>query len=353
MKKLNKKALQIILGIYIVLIVVFVIFLLVLNNSLLNKILLENIYIILFLLIITFVVNYFILSKKTSTTNLNHLADIIISEVFNENKLGIEYEEDLKQMLKKLNKEKKTSMYSMEKYKNAEKIRSEFTANVTHELKTPLTSIIGYAELIELGLAKDEEAKTFAKTIGEDANKLLMTINDIIILSKYDDPTSIKIEKIHFYIGDFIDELVKSIENVASLKKVKILKELDNFEVYADKNKIKDLVNNLLSNAIKYNKPYGLISVKLYKKNGNCVIEISDTGIGIKETDINRIFERFYVVDKARGKKSGTGLGLAIVKHVALVHNGTIEIKSKLGEGSTFKFSFPLNENNDLNQKEH
>lgn len=353
MKKINRKALKTILCIYMVLLIALLTFLAILNKPLLNEILINNIFIILLLLVITFIVNYLILNKKVSRNNLNYLADIIISEVFNENKLDIEYEEDLKQMLKKLNNEKKTSMYSMEKYKNAEKIRSEFTANVTHELKTPLTSIMGYAELIELGLAKEEEAKSFAKVIGEDANKLLMTINDIIILSKYDDPTLIEIEKEHFYIGEFIEELVKSIENVASLKKVKILKELDNFEVFADKNKIKDLVNNLLSNAIKYNKPYGIIRVKLYRENENCVLEISDTGIGIKESDINRIFERFYVVDKARGKKSGTGLGLAIVKHVALVHNGTIEIKSKVGKGSTFTFKFPLNENKVKSQKEH
>ncbi len=292
--------------------------------------------------VISFVVNYFILKRRTKTSDLNRVADIIIAEIFNDQKLNIDYSTDLEEMLKKLNKEKKNSMYSMEKYRNAEKIRSEFTANVTHELKTPLTSIMGYAELIEMGMAKEEEVKIFAKTIREDANKLFMIIDDIIILSKYDDPTSIKMEKELFNIKKLVDELSNAMENVAMFKKIKIYTNLEDMEVFADKKKIKDLINNLISNAIKYNVENGRININLYRKNNNCVFEVEDTGIGIKKSHINRIFERFYVVDKARGKKAGTGLGLAIVKHVAIVHDGTIEVKSEKNKGSKFIFTFPI-----------
>ena len=341
MDKISKKLIKNLIIIYPTIFVFLIVLLLFLNRN--NNIFtVFNVFIIITTMVISFIVNYLILIRRVKTADLNKVADIIIAEIFYNQKLNIEYSEDLKRMLKKLNKEKKNSMYSMEKYKNAEKIRSEFTANVTHELKTPLTSIMGYAELIEMGIAKEDEIKQFAKTIREDANKLFITIDDIIILSKYDDPTSIKTEKELFNIKDLVEELAISMENVAMFKNIKIYTELENMEVFADKKKIKDLINNLISNAIKYNVENGRININLYEKDNNCIFEVEDTGIGIKKSHINRIFERFYVVDKARGKKSGTGLGLAIVKHVAIAHDGTIEVESEKNIGSKFTFTFPI-----------
>ena len=341
MKKINEKLIKNLLIIYSI-ILIFIIGLLLFLNINSDIFTMFNVIVIIIAIVVSFIINYFILNRRIMTTDLNRVADIIIAEIFNNQKLNIDYSVDLEKMLKKLNKEKKNSMYSMEKYRNAEKIRSEFTANVTHELKTPLTSIMGYAELIELGIAKEDEIKSFAKTIREDANKLFITIDDIIILSKYDDPTSIKTEKELFNIKDLVEGLSTSMENVAMFKKIKIYTNLENLEVYADKKKIKDLINNLISNAIKYNVENGRININLYSRDNNCILEVEDTGIGIKKKHINRIFERFYVVDKARGKKSGTGLGLAIVKHVAIAHDGTIEVESEENRGSKFIFTFPI-----------
>ncbi|WP_100065596.1 sensor histidine kinase [Miniphocaeibacter massiliensis] len=342
MKQNNKKILQkLIINYTITLIIVFSP-ILIIGGEIVEEFVYKYIFLILLCVLVSFLINYLILRKTDKKIDVDDITNIIISEVFNEDNLNIEYDTRIKNMLKKLKEEKELSIYSMEKYKESEKIRTEFTANVTHELKTPLTSIIGYAELLEMGVGDEDDVKKFAKTIGEDSRKLLLIIDDIITLSRYDDPTLVKVEFEYFNIGEFVRDLVNNIENVASTKNIRIYKDIEDVYVYADKSKIRDLVNNLISNSIKYNKENGIVGIKLYSKNRNCIIEIEDTGIGISESDKNRIFERFFVVDKARGKKSGTGLGLAIVKHVALIHNGKIELESKMGIGSKFTFEFPI-----------
>ena len=342
MSKYDKKLIQKLLIIYFVILVSIFLPILIIGGEIVEKFISDYIVLFLICILISFTINYFVLRKINRQIDINELTNIIVSEIFNDNKLNIEYDDKIKTMLKRKEKEKEFSRHSMEKYKQLEKIRTEFTANVTHELKTPLTSIIGYAELVEMGFGNEEETKNFGKTISEDSKKLLLMIDDIITLSKYDDPTSIKVDFEYFNMGDLIKELIANIEGLASNKGIKILKTIEDIYVYADKGKIKDLVNNLLSNAIKYNKENGIIKVKLSKKEENCILEIEDTGLGIADKNKMRIFERFFVVDKSRGKRAGTGLGLAIVKHVALIHNGTVELESEEGVGSKFIFKFPI-----------
>ncbi|MDL2310683.1 HAMP domain-containing histidine kinase [Peptostreptococcaceae bacterium OttesenSCG-928-C18] len=347
MKKRNKKIIQQLLTIYFIVIVCILLPVLIIGGEIVESFISNYIFIFLVGLVISFFINYFFLKRLNDSLNVEDITNIVISEVFHGNKLYIEYNDEIKNMLKKLEDEKELSIYSMEKYKESEKIRTEFTANVTHELKTPLTSIIGYAELIEMGFGNETEIKKFAKTINEDSRKLLLMIEDIITLSRYDDLTSIKIEFEYFNMGDFVEELTNNIESIASKKNIKIYKKIEDLYVYADKGKIKDLVNNLLSNAIKYNKDNGVIKVNLFKKDDNVILEIEDTGIGIPSDDKARIFERFFVVDKSRGKGAGSGLGLSIVKHVALIHNGTVDLESKEGTGSKFIFEFPMEQKQD------
>lgn len=345
MKKINLNKIKKLLFVYLVIIIPFVILIIASGDKTIQGFLKENLLVIFLILLCSFFINYLILRNLPSSRNLNNIADIIISEVFNESKLNIDYDIELKKMLKKLENEKVHSVISLEQYKNAEKIRAEFTANITHELKTPLTSIMGYAELIEIGVAKDEEARKFAKIIGNDSKELLSLIEDVITLSKYDEMTDIKINFEKFNIGNFLNEIIENFEILAKLKGITIIKNIENFEVYGDKGKIKDLVNNLISNGIKYNKENGKIEISLYKNGNNCILEVADTGIGITSTGVNRIFERFYVEDSSRGKGAGTGLGLAIVKHVAIVHKGSIDVESEKGKGSKFTFKFPINPN--------
>lgn len=295
------------------------------------------------ILLLCAIINYFLLKNQKAKYNPKNVSAIIISEVFNDDNLDVKYDEDIKKLLDILEKEKGNSMFSMAQYKTMEKLRSEFSANVTHELKTPLTSIIGHAEMIHEGIAKDEKAKEFAGVIIEDARKQLELITDLIALSKYTGKEEISMEMTEFDLKDLAEECIKDIKNMAGVKKVKIIKDLDPVVVNADREKIKSLISNLLTNGIKYNKVGGELKITVYSNLEDAVVRVRDNGIGISESDKNRIFERFYVADKSRGKNSGTGLGLSIVKHIALAHNGNIKVKNAPGGGSEFIFTFPKN----------
>lgn len=300
------------------------------------------------ILLLCAIINYFLLLNQKAKYNPKNISAIIISEIFNDDKLDIEYDEDIKKLLDILEKEKGNSMFSMAQYKAMEKLRSEFSANVTHELKTPLTSIIGHAEMIHEGIAKDEKAKEFSGIIIEDARKQLELITDLISLSKYTGREAINLEITEFDLKPLAEDCIDNIKNMARVKKIEIIKDLDPVIVNADREKIESLLNNLLTNGIKYNKIGGKLKITVYSNLDEAVIRVKDTGIGISEPDKARIFERFYVADKSRGKNSGTGLGLSIVKHIALAHNGEIKVKNAQGGGSEFIFTFPkkLNKKN-------
>lgn len=223
--------------------------------------------------------------------------------------------------------------------KNA-RMRQEFTANVSHELKTPLTSISGYAELIETGMASEEDVVRFAHGIHSSANRLLTLINDIIRLSELDGTEEeVSFERLNLY--QLADTCVEMLALNAEKHKVTI--RLSGTECYITGNKqmIEELLYNLCDNAIRYNNEGGSVSVEIYPKHGQTVLTVKDTGIGIPKEHQERIFERFYRVDKSRSKSTGgTGLGLAIVKHIIAKHNAKMELASEVGKGTTITVIF-------------
>lgn len=221
-----------------------------------------------------------------------------------------------------------------------EKYRREFSANISHELKTPLTSINGYAEMIAAGLADQEDVRGFANTILKQGRKLLELIDDIIKLSKLDEKSSFKLEKEEVELDKIAKSIIKMVEPMAFEKNVNIEYEpMDNIKIKSVESMLEEILYNLMVNAIDYNVFGGSVKLEIEDYPKEIKIRISDTGIGISEKDLPRIFERFYMVDKSRNKKNSnsTGLGLAIVKHIVIMLGGTIEATSEIGKGTNME----------------
>lgn len=222
-----------------------------------------------------------------------------------------------------------------------EQMRREFTANVSHELKTPLTSISGFAEIIRDGIAKDEDVARFADKIYMEAKRLVDLVNDIINLSRLDE-ASPEIQKEPVDLRDVCAAVIESLSDVA--KKLDVTLSLDAEEAVIDgiKPVIEEMVYNLTDNAIKYNKPHGRVDVTVKKTDSDVVLSVADTGIGIPAQDIPRVTERFYRVDKSHSRQiGGTGLGLSIVKHGAALHRAGLRIESERDKGTTVSLTFP------------
>lgn len=225
---------------------------------------------------------------------------------------------------------------------SAEKIRREFSANVSHELKTPLTSISGYAEMIASGMVKPDDVGTFAQKIQKESLRLLTLIDDIIKLSSLDenahDEESFETVNLKAVISETLDILSRQIAE----KEIKTAVNAQDIQIEGNTSMLSELVYNLCENAIKYNTEGGELRVNLYKNDTGKVLEVTDTGIGIDKKYHERIFERFFRVDKSHSKKTGgTGLGLSIVKHIAELHHAALSIESELGKGTTIRVVFP------------
>ena len=223
-----------------------------------------------------------------------------------------------------------------------DKQRKEFSANISHELKTPLTSIAGYAELIETGIAKPEDIKPFASTIRQQALRLVSLTEDIIQLSQLDEVKEYNITFEETDLKEIAENCVKSLEMNAKAKNITVSVNAENCIVEGNKSLIEEMVYNLVDNAIRYNKENGYIKIAVKNLDGNKVLlSVEDTGIGIPEKYQDRIFERFFRVDKSRSKATGgTGLGLAIVKHIADVHNAKISLSSEENVGTVMQIEF-------------
>lgn len=222
------------------------------------------------------------------------------------------------------------------------KIRQEFTANVSHELKTPLTAISGYAELIENGMvAEEKEVRRFAGEIHGNANRLLTLINDVIRLSELDDSrVEEKMECID--LKDCAEACVNMLQVNAEKHAVTLHFEGETAFIHANKQMVDEVLHNLCDNAIRYNRNGGYVNVCVKNSIDTAILIVKDNGIGIPEEHQERIFERFYRVDKSRSKSTGgTGLGLAIVKHILIKLNATINLQSEAGEGTTITVVFP------------
>ncbi|MBQ7954284.1 MAG: two-component sensor histidine kinase [Lachnospiraceae bacterium] len=220
------------------------------------------------------------------------------------------------------------------------KVRQEFTANVTHELKTPLTSISGYAELIETGMASDADVVKFAKGIHKNSNRLLSLINDIIRLSELDSSSGeLVFEKINLYT--LAQTCVDMLQFNADKHNVSLHLMGQESYVSGDKQMLEEVLYNLCENAIRYNNENGSVIVTVLPEGEKTLLIVEDTGIGIPKESQERVFERFYRVDKSRSKSTGgTGLGLAIVKHITIKHGAEIQVESEVGKGTKITVTF-------------
>ena len=222
---------------------------------------------------------------------------------------------------------------------NAERNRREFTANVSHELKTPMQSIIGSAELLQSGLVRAEDEDMFISNIKNEATRLVDLINDIIRLSQLDENSQIAAEKVDLY--EVANEVVDILQPSADKKGVKLIVKGQSACISGVRRYLYEIIYNLCDNAIRYNKENGEVVISISSTPENTVLSVCDTGIGIPASHQPRIFERFYRVDKSHSKETGgTGLGLSIVKHAVMYHKGTIRLESTPGEGTTITITF-------------
>ncbi len=225
-----------------------------------------------------------------------------------------------------------------------EKVRQDFVANVSHELRTPVASIKGYAETLLSGAMEDKQAlKEFLGTIHENSDRLVNLINDLLDLARIESGR-MKIVPVAMEAVSVVQRCLNILEKTIQDKKLSVTMDLPGNlpKVLADESRFSQVVLNLLDNAVKYTSEGGSISVKAVSQEKNVRFDVIDTGIGIPEEDLPRIFERFYRVDKARSRDlGGTGLGLSIVKHIVLAHGGEVWASSQLGRGTTFSFTIP------------
>ena len=230
--------------------------------------------------------------------------------------------------------------------KKAEGIRSEFTANVSHELKTPLTSIKGFTDMLSSGMvASPADQKRFITMIGVEVDRLIDLINDILKLSELESVTIDQTEE-RSAVLEAAQETASLLEPSAKEAGVTLAVEGEAATVAVPMSRLKELLFNLMGNGIKYSENGGVVTTRVAVQNGKVIISVQDNGIGIPEEDQSRVFERFYRVEKGRARKNGgTGLGLAIVKHITQLYGGTVGLESEVGKGSTFTVTLPIPQN--------
>ena len=222
----------------------------------------------------------------------------------------------------------------------AERMRREFTANVSHELKTPLQSIIGSAELLENGLVKPEDQPRFLNRIHQEADRLVSLINDILRLSQLDEGGALPHEQVS--VLELAQEAARSLAAQAAAQAVHISVTGTAGTVFGVRRLLYEIARNLCENAVKYNVPGGSVTVEVAETERDVTLLVRDTGIGIPEGDQSRVFERFYRVDKSHSRAiGGTGLGLSIVKHAVAYHHGTLRLESQPGKGTVITVTLP------------
>lgn len=235
------------------------------------------------------------------------------------------------------------AIYDITEFKNLEVMRKDFVANVSHELKTPVTSIKGFSETLLDGAGEEPETRNqFLKIINDESQRIKLLIDDLLILSKLE-KEELLIEPEEISTTKLFNDVYPIIEHSAKKKNIQ-LNFVDPKEIIfeADLEKVKQILINLLSNAVSYTSESGTITLEATEKENEICLSVRDTGMGMSKEALSRIFERFYRVDKARSRDTGgTGLGLAIVKHIVEVHNGRIEVDSEIGKGTTFNIYLP------------
>ena len=222
-----------------------------------------------------------------------------------------------------------------------ENLRREFTANVSHELKTPLTSISGFAEIIQNGIVKAEDIPRFAGNIYMESQRLISLVDDILNLSRLDE-ADVQLEWEDFDLSALSRDVAARLKPAAKENGVVITTLGDKAVIHGVKSIVDEMVYNLVDNAVKYNKKNGRVTINVEKTEAGTALTVMDTGIGIPQADVDRVFERFYRVDKSHSKEiGGTGLGLSIVKHGAAFHNAKVSLESTEGQGTVIRLVFP------------
>lgn len=234
------------------------------------------------------------------------------------------------------------AMDQRNKEKNAvENMRKEFSANVSHELKTPLTSISGYAEIMKDGLVRPQDIPNFSERIYKEARRLISLVEDIIKISKLDEE-SVELEKENVDLYGLSREIISRLSMQASVKNVQLELQGESVNCWGIRQILDEMIYNICENAIKYNVNNGHVTIWAGNTLDGAKVIIEDTGIGIPEEHLERIFERFYRVDKSHSKETGgTGLGLSIVKHGALLHDAKVSVESEQGKGTKMTIQFP------------
>lgn len=230
--------------------------------------------------------------------------------------------------------------YDVTEREQGEAMRREFTANVSHELKTPLTSISGFAELMQQGLVPQEKVADFAGDIYREAQRLINLVDDILDLSKLEEKTQLpEQESVDLY--DLSEEVLENLRPIAAKRQIRLALEGTHVTVSGIRPVLTEMIYNLCDNAVKYNRDGGSVTVTVGQEAGQKIVSVADTGVGIPYADQDRVFERFYRVDKSHSREiGGTGLGLSIVKHGAQLHNARLELKSKPDVGTTVRIIF-------------
>ena len=244
---------------------------------------------------------------------------------------------ELSPLIEKVQEQKMTIQ---EEAANREQMRREFTANVSHELKTPLTSISGFAELMASGTVSDDKIKEFSSDIHKESRRLMALIDDILQLSQLDEESVEHTdEKVDLY--ELSIDVMESLKNVADSASVSLSLTGDHAEVSGVYRLLHEMVYNLCDNAIKYNHPHGSVEISVNESDDKVMLTVADTGIGISPEHQKRVFERFYRVDKSHSKEiGGTGLGLSIVKHAAQFHGAEVEMESEVDKGTKITLIF-------------
>ena len=234
-------------------------------------------------------------------------------------------------------------LYDITESEQREQLRREFTSNVSHELKTPLTSISGFAEMLATGLyqGKDDVAH-FGQLIRKEAQRLLGLIDGIIHLTRIEEAQQHQGDE-QVLLKEMVENLVSFMEPVIQEKQITIHMNMTAVQVRGSNAMLREMAMNLIDNAVKYNRPGGHVYISLMKDKGNALFSVRDTGIGIPEEKQKRVFERFYRVDVSRSKQNGgSGLGLSIVKHIVEQHRGHIALKSREQEGTEITVTLPI-----------
>ena len=291
-----------------------------------------------FVILLAFVLSFVLASRLTKRIlePINSIDPDDPTKHFNEE----EYKE-IAPLLRRIHFQNEQLKRDQKEIEKAALIRQEFTANVSHELKTPLHAISGYAELLENEMVKEGDIKPFAGKIREESNRMTKLVEDIIDLTKLDSGgVEMNWEECDLY--RIAENAVDSLEVEASALGIELTINGSDAPVMAIPQLLHSIVYNLCDNGIKYNHSGGSVEVDVQQSSDNTVLRVKDTGIGIPKESRERIFERFYRVDKSRSKEvGGTGLGLSIVKHAVMIHGGKIEVKSKMGLGTEFMVSLP------------